>query len=66
MSFLYDDSYNTDLGMTLCKALCDDHKGYLGLEQNQTSMSLWISNHGKYDRNVHDNCEGLVIVDFFQ
>ena len=60
MRFLYNDSYHTGLSMTLCKVLCDDHTGCLGIGQDQTSMSLWISNHEKYDRKVSIICDGLV------
>ena len=60
MRFLYDDSYHTDLSMTLCKVLSDDYTGCLGIEQNQRSMSLWISNHGKYDRKLHITSNELV------
>ena len=71
MRFLYDGNYNTNLSITLCKVLCDDHTCWLGIGQNQTSMSLcigqnqtsmslWISNHGKYDRKFYIICDGLV------
>ena len=62
MRFIYDDSYHTDLSMTLCKVLCDDHTGYLDFGQNQTSMLLWISNHEKYDRKLRIICDALVTI----
>ena len=46
--------------MTLCRVLCDDHTGCLGIGQDQTSMLLWISNHRKKDKKVHISCDGLV------
>ena len=61
MKFLYNDRYHTGLSMALCKVLCDDHIGCLGIGQDQKNMSLWISNHGKYDRKVHINYDRLVI-----
>ena len=46
--------------MVSYKVLCDDHTGCPSLGQDQMNMSIWISNHGKYDRKVRIICDGLV------
>ena len=61
MRFAYDDSYHTDLSMAPYKVLCEDHIGCLGIGQDQKNMSLWISDHGRYNRKVRTIGERLVI-----
>ena len=56
----YNDSYHMSLNMVLYMVLCDDYTGCLNIRQDQTSMSLWVSNHGKYDGKIHINCDRLV------
>ena len=48
------------LSMALCKVLCDDYTSCLGIGQDQTGISLWISNHEKYDRKVRVIRDGPV------
>ena len=53
MRFFYDDSYDMGLSMVLCKVLYDDHTNYLGIKQDQTSMSLWDQTmESKIERSV--------------
>ena len=60
MRFAYDDRYHMDLNMVLYMVLCDNHTGYLGSGQDRTSMSLWISNYGNYDKKIRIICNRLV------
>ena len=62
MRLAYNDNYHMVLSMVLNEALCDNHVSCLSIAQDQTSLSLWISSHGKYNRKVHTNCERLVTV----
>ena len=60
MRFAYDDSYHIDLSILPYKVLCDDHAGCLGIGQDQTSMSIRISGHERYNRKIRIIYEGLM------
>ena len=60
MKFGYDDSHHRDLSIVVYKVLCDDHISFLTIGLDQTNMSLWISDHGRYNKNVCTIGERLV------
>ena len=58
MRFANDDSYHMNLSMVLYKVLCNDHTGCLDIGQDQTTMSSWILDHGRYNRKDRTIGEG--------
>ena len=49
------------LSMTLYKVLCDDHTCCLDIRQDHTSMSSWVSDHGRCNRKVRVIGKRIVI-----